>query len=117
MNKNNSQKNKACSAKLERSRGFVLLFAVTLAAIFLSIALGATSIALKEINFGTSAIDTNNAFYAADIGTQCALMYSNSLLGSTHNAFDGGAHNIFCDDNINIQATSPFWTFYVSALN
>jgi Divergent InlB B-repeat domain len=53
--------------------GFVLLFAVTLAAIFLSIALGVASVALREINFSTSAKDTNDAFFAADSGIEQAL--------------------------------------------
>jgi Tfp pilus assembly protein PilV len=67
------KKNRARPAKLQRSRGFVILFAVTLSAILLSIALGVANIALKEINFGTSAEDTNNAFFAADTGAELAL--------------------------------------------
>ena len=51
----------------------MLLFAVTLAAIFLSIALGVANVALKEINFSTSAKDTNDAFFAADSGIEQAL--------------------------------------------
>jgi hypothetical protein len=44
-----------------------------LAAIFLSIALGVASVALREINFSTSAKDTNDAFFAADSGIEQAL--------------------------------------------
>ena len=69
----NLQKNKACPAKLQRSRGFVMLFAVTLAAVFLAMALGLSNIALKELKFSTSAKDTNDAFFAADIGVEKAL--------------------------------------------
>ena len=54
--------------KIKKNKGFVLIFAVTLAAILLSIALGISQIALKEIKFGTSAKDTNDAFFAADTG-------------------------------------------------
>ncbi len=60
--------------KNKNSNGFVILFAVVLSAIFLSITLGITNIALKEVKFGTSAKDTNDAFFAADTGTECALM-------------------------------------------
>jgi Tfp pilus assembly protein PilX len=59
--------------KIKKDGGFVLLFAVTLAAIFLSIALGISQVALKENNFSTSAIDTNNAFFAADTGAEQVL--------------------------------------------
>ncbi|KKR70691.1 MAG: hypothetical protein UU13_C0002G0036 [Candidatus Nomurabacteria bacterium GW2011_GWB1_40_7] len=57
----------------KNNRGFVLLFAVTLAAILLSIALGVSSVALKEIKFGTSARDSNDAFFAADTGVEQVL--------------------------------------------
>jgi hypothetical protein len=67
------QKNKNFLKNLQQNSGFVLLFAVTLAAIFLSIALGVGEIALKENQFGTSALNTNNAFFAADTGTEQAL--------------------------------------------
>ncbi len=53
--------------------GFVILFAVTLSAIFLAIALGISNIALKELKFSTSAKDTNDAFFAADTGVEKAL--------------------------------------------
>ena len=46
--------------------GFVMIFAVTISSILLAIALGVGNIALKEVKFGTSAKDTNNAFFAAD---------------------------------------------------
>lgn len=55
--------------------GFVLLFAVTLAAILLAMALGVTNIALRELKFGTNARDTNDAFFAADSGAEYALFH------------------------------------------
>ncbi len=54
-------------------KGFVMLFAVTLSALVLAIALGITNIALKEVKFGTSAKDTNDAFFAADSGLELVL--------------------------------------------
>ena len=57
---------------IKKNKGFVLLFAVTLAAVFLSIALGISEVALKENNFSTSAKNTNDSFFAADTGEECA---------------------------------------------
>jgi Tfp pilus assembly protein PilX len=54
-------------------RGIALLFSMMLSAIFLTVAIGISSIAAKELNFSTSSKDTNNAFYAADTGVECAL--------------------------------------------
>ncbi len=64
--------------KIKKNKGFVILYAVMISSMLLAIALGVTSISLKEIKFGTSAIDTNNAFFAADIGAECALYYNKS---------------------------------------
>jgi hypothetical protein len=64
------------------SSGFVILFAVTLSSIILSIALGISTIAFKEASFSTSAEDSNDAFLAADIGSECALFYD-KLSGSS----------------------------------
>ena len=53
--------------------GFVILFAVTLSSVLLAIALGVANISLKEIKFGTSAKNTNDAFFAADSGIEYVL--------------------------------------------
>ncbi len=58
---------------LQNNTGFVMLFAVTLSAILLTIALGVSNIAFREVKFGTSARDTNDAFFAADTGAEYAL--------------------------------------------
>ena len=58
---------------LQNNKGFVLLFAVTFSSIVLSIALGVTNIAFREVKFGTNARDTNNAFFAADTGIESVL--------------------------------------------
>ncbi|MBI2627475.1 hypothetical protein HYW72_00935 [Candidatus Nomurabacteria bacterium] len=57
----------------KNSGGFVMLFAVTLSAILLSIALGISNIAFREVRFSTNARDTNDAFFAADTGAENAL--------------------------------------------
>jgi hypothetical protein len=59
--------------KTKKNRGFVILFAVTLASIILAVALGVADIALNEVKFSTSAKDTGDAFYAADTATEYVL--------------------------------------------
>jgi hypothetical protein len=103
--------------KTKNNKGFVLLFAVTLAAIMLSIALGVANIAQKEIKFGTSAKDTNNAFAAADTGIECALLYDKSSTAT--NAFTGGAPMSCAGSAITVTGSGTptnFWTFVVSGL-
>jgi len=60
------------------NRGFVILFAVTLSALILAIALGVSDIAYKELKFSTNARDANDAFFAANTGAECALFYETS---------------------------------------
>lgn len=99
--------------KTKLNKGFVILFAVTISAILLSIALGVSNIALKEIRFGTSAKDTVNALSAADAGIECALLYDKSSASS--NAFTGTAGAMSCSGNSFSPTESPanFWTFVV----
>jgi len=68
--------------RTKNKRGFVLLFAISLAAILLAIAVGVTNVAEKEIKFGTSARDTGQAFLAADTGVECAIFHDKSLVSS-----------------------------------
>ena len=103
-------------AKGSRS-GFVILFAVTLSAILLSIALGVVNIALKEIKFGTSGKDTSDAFFAADTGAECALFNDKS----TSNSFvpSGGTGNVQCLGgliSINKDPSFDIWSFTISGL-
>lgn len=58
---------------VKNNKGVVILFAVTISSILLAIALGVLDIAFKEIKFGTSAKDSNNAFFAADSGIEKVL--------------------------------------------
>ncbi|MFA6257803.1 MAG: hypothetical protein WC671_02200 [Candidatus Paceibacterota bacterium] len=96
--------------------GFVILFAVTLSAIFLSIALGVTNIAFREIKFSTSAKNTNDAFFAADSGIECAMVNDKST-GSSFLDVPistmiclGGIISIIKND------LSPYWSFELSGL-
>lgn len=81
MMKINLQKNKgpvSHEAKGFRS-GFVILFAVTVSAILLAVALGVANIAFREVKFGTSAKDTNDAFFAADTGIEYVLFHDKTV--------------------------------------
>lgn len=98
-----------------KNSGFVILFAVTLAAILLSIALGVSNVALREIKFGTSAKDTNEAFFAADTGAECALVNDKSTSHSFVST--GSTGNIQCLGNtITLNGSSPVWSFNISGL-
>lgn len=55
-------------------RGFVSLFTVLMATVILSITIGMSSVALKQVVLGSTASEANDAFYAADAGMQCAIM-------------------------------------------
>lgn len=94
--------------------GFVILFAVTISSILLAIALGVSSIALKEVKFGTSAKDTNNAFFAADMGVECALIHDKAE-GSIF--VNSSSPQMTCNGVSSITATenpTSFWTFVLS---
>lgn len=109
--------------KLNSKRGFVLLFAVVLSAIIFSISLGMINISLKEINFGTSAKATNEAFFAADTGAECALFYDlvpiESFFGSGDALLISGINPVCAGNTINLEeefeGLGP-WTFVVLGL-
>src|SRR3989344_7795571 len=75
--------------------GFVILFAVMISSIILAIALGVSNIAFKEIKFSTSVKDTNDAFFAADTGLECALF--NDKTGGDSFAEEDGSGTIACE--------------------
>ena len=101
--------------KIKKNRGFVILFAVTLSSILLAIALGVANIALKEIRFGTSAKDTNEAFFAADTGAECALFYDKSTGGVF---ITGTSPSITCNNGTFTANESPtsYWKFVLTGL-
>jgi len=80
-----SQKNNTfclSSRWVNSEQGFVLLFAVVISSIILAVALGVSNIAFKELNFSTSSKNTNDAFFAADVGVECALYHDRSDINS-----------------------------------
>ncbi len=94
-------------------KGFAILFAVTLSSILLSIALGVTNIALKELKFSTSAKATNDAFFAADTGIECALF--NDKSPTTSFPQTGGSGIVNClGATIPLNGSYPDWSFTLS---
>lgn len=95
--------------------GFAILFAVTLSALLLSIALGVSNIALKELKFGTSAKFTNEAFFAADTGVECALAHDKSDSGVF---IDGGIITLIncAGSPITVGGFYPAFNFFVPGL-
>ena len=101
--------------KIKKNKGFVLLFVIVISSIILAITLSIMNISLKEIKFGTSARDTNDAFFAADTGSECALFNDKS----TSNSFvqNGGTGTISCLGNtISLNGAYPSWNFILSGL-
>ncbi len=98
----------------QKNRGFVILFAVTLSGILLAITLGVSNIAFKELSFGTSARDTNNAFFAADSGIECALVYDKST--PANNAFTGSASMNCTGVPVTLTGSAPDWRFVLNNL-
>ncbi len=111
------------SKKNKRNSAFVMLFAVVVSGIILTITLGVTDIALKELSFDTSAKSTNDAFFAADAGVECALFYE--LIGEGDSSAFGqpsAGLNTSCagtDVDLNNGSSTPTtgpWTFYLYPL-
>lgn len=100
---------------LQKNSGIAILFAVTLSGIVLTIALGVINIALKEVKFGTSAKSTNEAFFAADTGVECALLYDKSN-GNTFVESGGSGEVICADENISLSGGYPFWEFVIPGI-
>ena len=62
----------------QQNKGFVLLFTLIVLTVILTITFGVMGNALKQLNFATSASNSNDAFYAASVGAECALFNDKS---------------------------------------
>lgn len=71
-----------------KKRGFVSLFTVLMATVILSMTIGMSSVALKQVVLGSTASEANEAFYSADAGMQCAIM------NDRNGEFDVGADSL-----------------------
>lgn len=80
--------------KENSKRGVALLFAIVVSMILFTILAGVLNIALKETIFSMSVKNSNDAFYAADSGIECALY--NDKTTSTIFAFNSTDGSISC---------------------
>lgn len=100
--------------------GFALLFAMMLGTILLALALGVSDIALKELVFSTSAKASNDAFFAADTGEECALYYDQYLPGPNRFVYPDPGGSISCANNAitpTFSGNASAWTFTFIVLN
>jgi len=107
---------------VKRNKGFVLLFAITLASMLLAMALGVSNIALKEINFSTSARNAADAFFAADTGAEC-MLFHDKVASGVFTSGSPASQNITCagSSTINVVKSNPSlnnfsWDFVVPSL-
>jgi Tfp pilus assembly protein PilX len=121
MDTKNKKINNVSFKRLSQKKGIALIFSIFLSTIFLTIALGTLNIAVKELNFSSSAKDTNNAFYAADSGIECALL--NDKTGSTTftqeteaRIFCFGAGEIQINYSVSINSDSQDFNFFITNL-
>jgi hypothetical protein len=82
----------------KKQKGFVILFAILVAAIVLAIAIGISNVAYKEILLSASARESHYSFFSADTGAECALYYDLKLdLFAADANTAGPVNNINCD--------------------
>ena len=100
----------------KKNRGFVLLFAIVLSSIVLAVTIGVANVLFQETKFNVSAKDANDAFFAADVGVECALYYDRGT--TLNNAFTGTAVMNCAGNNITITTVVPsaVWSFTVKGL-
>ncbi|MDQ3244759.1 MAG: hypothetical protein M3P22_00195 [bacterium] len=108
--------------RLKQNKGFALLFVIVISSIILSVALGLADVSYKEILFSTSNRVSNDAFYAADTGVECALYWD---LGSSTSFFGVDPQvsgvttrctNIIIDIFTTIPGMPNSWIFYLYGL-
>jgi hypothetical protein len=102
--------------KIKENKGFVLLFAMMISAIILAVALGGMNIAENEVAFSISGKDTNDAFFAADTGAECAMYFDRPTVNEAFGtlATPQTATSLVCAGNtVTIAAGPPTekWTF------
>lgn len=118
--KNNIKKNLLHSQD-KIKKGFILLFAVMLSSIILAVSLGVANIATKESKFATSAKNTNEAFFAADVGAECALYNDKTTINKfpvpgAATAISSCVGQTPTPTLSNSTATTATYTFIISSL-
>ena len=78
------------------SRGFTLLFSVLTASLLMVISFSVFRLTLKEAQLTTSVKDSQRAFYAADVGIECALYWDFQTVRSAFDPTDTSTRTIEC---------------------
>ncbi|TSC67309.1 MAG: hypothetical protein G01um101472_460 [Parcubacteria group bacterium Gr01-1014_72] len=75
-------------------RGFTVLFAVLMSSLLLAIGISIFNISMKERVLASASKESQNAFYAADSGVECALYWD--IRDDAFNFTDPGSDTIDC---------------------
>ncbi len=67
---------------LNREAGFTLLFAVLVGSLLFTIGVSIANLAVKELVLSSAGKESEKAFYAADMGTECALYFDVQVPGT-----------------------------------
>lgn len=70
--------------RLQKNKGFVILFAMLISTIILLIAAGIFNVVQKEVVLSSYARESQRAFYSADSALECALYTDVHGIGSTN---------------------------------
>lgn len=79
--------------RLIEEKGSILILALVLASILLSVGMGISGIAMKEIRLSSIGNESGKAFYMADTGAECAL-YWDSRPAAMIEDITGGTGNV-----------------------
>jgi len=104
--------------KISVSKGFVLLYSMMLSSILLTIALSVLNVSLKEVKFSTSGKETNDAFFAADTGSECALYYDKPDIDRFVSPSSDPNTILNCSSDIPISSgNSTLWSYSFKIVN
>lgn len=90
----------------QKDKGFLLLFSIVISSILLAIALTVTSISYNKISFSNSSQKSSEAFYAANLGMECALSYDLKSDGSSFGVVNQSGFAKCSDNDITRQISS-----------
>jgi hypothetical protein len=83
----------------EQQGGFTLLFATLTASLLMTISFAVFRLTLKEAQLTTAVKDSQGAFYAADVGIECALYWDFQTVRSAFDPTDTTTRTIECLGN------------------
>ena len=108
--------------KNNRNHGVALLFTIITISVLFVIVFGTLNIAVNEANFSVSAKKANEAFFAADVGAECALFYDKNFytIAPTFPATGSSGVTIDCNARYSSPPScdgSGYCTFYILSID